>query len=96
MGLESSHTPGRVSKRQGAPSDTEREKVKFYLTSWPFWLCNSLLLAKSGSDRSQKVGTHNIRNWSLFHSPLSCSLQLPSSCKSINPLNHACPCIKTL
>ena len=28
MGLESSHTPGRVSKRQGAPSDTEREKVK--------------------------------------------------------------------
>lgn len=94
MELESSHTP--VSKKQGAPSDTEKEKVKFYLTSCSFCLCKSLLLAESGSRRSQKMGTHNIKNWSLFHSPLSHSLQLPSSWKPTNLLNHVCPCIKTL
>ena len=72
----------------------EEEKLKFYILLLPLSL--SLLLAKSTSHRSQKVGTHNTRKWSLSHSPLSCSLQLPSPCKPANHLNHACLCIKTL
>ena len=42
------------------------------------------------------MGTHNTRNRSLSHSPLSCSLQSPSPCKPTNLLNHTCPCVKTL
>ena len=44
----------------------------------------------------RKWGLTNTRNWSLSHSPLSCSLQSPGPCKPANPLNHACPCIKIL
>ena len=51
----------------------EEEKLKFYVTSCSFCIC----LAKSRSCRSQNVGTHNTRNWSLSHSPLFCSLQSP-------------------
>ena len=88
----------------------EEEKWKFYMTSCSFCLCNSRLLAKSGSRRS-----HSLRKWRLtilgagayLTHPESgfaltrvhvqgCSLHLPSPCKAANPLNHACPCIETL
>ena len=74
-----------------------RGKIKILhnlLLLLPLYL--SLLLAKSGSHRSQKMGTHYTRTQSLSHSPLSCSLQSPRLCKPANLLNHACPCVKIL
>ena len=45
--------------RTGGP---EEEKLKFYITSWSFCLCNSAgLLAKSGSRRSR-----SLRKWGLY------------------------------
>ena len=61
---------------------TEDEKLKLYTIS--FCLCNSACLLQSLDHIGHVVperGTCNKRNWSLSHSPLSCSLQLPGPCK---------------
>ena len=60
----------------------EEKKLNFYITSCSFCLYNlTLLLAKSGSHSLRKWGLTILRNWSLSHSPLSCSLQSHRPCK---------------
>ena len=91
MGLESSHTP--VSKRQRAPNDTEREKVKFYLTSWSFWLCNSAFSLQSlGQIGLRKLGLTILGTGAYLPHPCPAYCNRPASA---NPLNNACLCIKT-
>ena len=80
MGLESSHTP--VSKRQRAPNDTEREKVKFYLTSWSFWLCNSAFSLQSlGQIGLRKLGLTILGTGAYFTHPC------PALCNCPAPAN---------
>ena len=62
----------------------EEEKLKFYMTSWLFCLCNSACSLQSLDHIGHVVsenGDLNGRNWSLSQSPLSWSLQLPGLCK---------------
>ena len=64
--------------------ENEEEILKFYITSCSFCLCNSACSLQSMDHVGHLVsesGDFNTRNWSLSHSPLSCSLQLPSPCK---------------
>ena len=78
---------------EGSWVRTEEEKLKFYVTSCSFCLCNSAFSLQSldhvGHIVSEKWGLNNTKNWSSSHLPLSCSLQLPGLA---NLLNHACPC----
>ena len=73
----------------------EDKKLKFYITSCSFCLCNSACSLQS----LDHIG---LRKWGLtilgtgaylIHScPTLCNR--PSPYKPANPLNHACPCIK--
>ena len=56
------------------------EKLKFYIISCSFCLCNSACSLQSLDHVGHILG-HNTRNWSLSHSPLSCFLQLHSPWK---------------
>ena len=82
ISLSNEH-PGLISFRMDwldllAVHNSGEEKIKSLHNLLPFLpLELSLLLAKSRWHKSQKVGTHNTRNWSSSHSPLSYLLQLP-------------------
>ena len=73
----------------------EEEKLKFYIIP-----CSSCL---SNPACSFKILDHvGLRKWGLtilgtgayFTHPCPALCNRPSPCKPVNPLNHACPCIK--
>ena len=70
----------------------EEEKLKYYITSCSFCLCNSACSLQSGSCRS-----HSLRKWGLTVLGTGASLThpCPALCNCPAPanlLNHACPC----
>ena len=77
-------------------SPLEKEKLKFYITSCSFCLCNSACFLQS-------LGhiCHAVSKWGL--TILGTIAYLTHPCPAVcnhpapaNLLNHACPCIKTL
>ena len=91
-----SHWLEATWENHGFPSNTEadtegdKEKLKFYITSCSFCLCNQLAPCKVWIPQviqSQQVGTQNTGAYLTHPCPALCNRPAPA-----NLLNHACPC----
>ena len=75
----------------------EEEKLKFYITSCSFCLCNSACSLQSLDHIGlRKWGLTILGTGAYLTHPCPAPCNRPSPCKPANPLDHACPCIKTL
>ena len=73
----------------------EEEKLKFYLTSCSFCLCNPACSLQSVDHVGlRKWGLTILRTGAYLTHPCPALCNRSSSCKPANQLNHACLCIK--
>ena len=73
----------------------EEEKLKFYITSCSFCLCNPACSLQSLDHIGlRKWGLKILGTGAYFTHPCPALCNRPSPCKPADPLNHACPCIK--
>ena len=71
------------------------EKLKFYITSFSFCLCNSACSLQSLDQVGlRKWGLRILGTGAYLTHPCPALCNCPSPCKPANLLNHSCPCIK--
>ena len=95
--LTQGSNPGLLHYRQTLYQlsyEGEEEKLKFYITSCSFCLCNPACFLQSLDHIGLRKWELSIVGTGAYPAAVLCNC--PSPCKPTNPLNHACPCIKTL
>ena len=96
--LTQGSNPGLLHYRQTLYQlsyEGEEEKLKFYITSCSFCLCNPACSLQSLDHIGlRKWGLKILGTGAYFTHPCPCLCNRPSPCKPADPLNHACPCIK--
>ena len=95
--LTQGSNPGLLHYRQTLYQlsyEGEEEKLKFYITSCSFCLCNPACSLQSLDHVClRKWGLKILGTGAHFTHTCPAFCNCPSLCKPADPLNHACPCI---